>query len=730
MKKSVAIVWLLLIVAMAAGTLVQRSLGPDVAQQAVYHSWWFALLFVLLALLSLCFVVRCRLWHRVAVFGIHLSFLLMLLGALLTTLTGQSGCVSLGPHTCSQQGVSLPFSITMEDFQVVTYPGSDAPQDYRCRLLFQASGQSSRQTVSMNHIGRYRGYRLYLSGYDSEGTLTLKVCHDPYGIAVTYLSYLLLLLSLVAFFFDPISRFRQSLRRLSQGMLAKGAAVALFLLLAVPAVRASDGPSRHVLPPAQASQMGRMLVLYNGRVCPLQTFAHDFVTKLYGAPTYQGLSAEQVLSGWIFDFSYWREQPLFRLKGAGVRHYLGAESRYASFAQFSDSQGQYLLGHILDSLPLDDPQRSRFLAADEKYHLVTMLYGGQLFRIFPLADSTGGLGWCSPVDVLPLGLSDAEYLFLHNWIGYSQELVVTRSYAHLDTLFAKTLCYQQRQLGLEAPSAFVMACERLHNGLLPGKPLAMGVVSLGLLLFAYVVYCLGASMPLSKPLRILAQSALALLLSLLLTLFVLRWIVSGHVPLANGYETMVFLSLLTAAVGLLLSLRHTLALPFGLLMSGLALMVATFSGSNPSVTLLQPVLASPLLCIHVAIVMCSYTLLALLLFVGLAALMLGRRHPELSDLLQQLSVVVLYPAVFLLALGIFVGAVWANISWGCYWSWDPKEVWALITLMVYTVPLHARRVKWLQSPSAWHLYMVLSFVSVLITYFGVNFLLGGMHSYA
>lgn len=729
MKKSVAIVWLLLVLSMAAGTLVQRNLGVDAAQQAVYHSWWFALLFALLALLMLFTTVR-RLWHRASVFGLHLAFLLMLLGALLSTLTGQSGEVALTEESFRQEDISLPFTVAMEDFQVVNYPGTDSPQDYRCQLIFYDSGQTLRQTLSMNHIGRYRGYRFYLSGYDTEGGLTLKVCHDPYGIAVTYISYILLLISMTGFFFDPHSRFRQVLRQQRRSALGKGAALVMLLFLMAPQGHAASEPSRHVLPPATAAEMGRMMVLYNGRICPLQTFAHDFVTKLYGAPTYQGLTAEQVLSGWIYDFAYWREQPIVRIKGASVRQFLGTEGRYASFAQFSDGQGQYRLETLLDTLPLDHPLRSKYLAADEKYHLVTMLYSGQLFRLFPLADSTGRLDWYAPTDRLPLGLANDEYLFLHAWIGYSQELVVTSSYADLDTLFTKTLRYQQRKLGAVAPSRSVIACERLHNRLLPGKPLAMAVVFLGIMLFAYVISCLGLSKPMAKLVRITAQMVMVLLIALLLTLFFLRWRVSSHIPLANGYETMTFLSLLVATVGLCFSRRHTLALPFGLLISGFALMVATFSSSNPSVTLLQPVLASPLLCIHVAVVMCSYTLLALLMFVGVAALILGRRHPSLSQRLGQVSFLVLYPALFLLAAGIFIGAVWANISWGCYWSWDPKEVWALITLMVYSVPLHSRRLSPHKAPAAWHTFMVVAFLCVLITYFGVNFLLGGMHSYA
>ena len=168
-------------------------------------------------------------------------------------------------------------------------------------------------------------------------------------------------------------------------------------------------------------------------------------------------------------------------------------------------------------------------------------------------------------------------------------------------------------------------------------------------------------------------------------------------------------------------------------MTGLALLVAMMGGSNPALTQLMPVLNSPLLSIHVAVIMLAYSLMAFVMLNGIAALVIGQgseQQLQQQATLMHISQLLLYPAVFLLAAGIFVGAVWANVSWGTYWSWDPKEVWALITLLVYALPLHTRSFSWLRQPRAFHIYVVVAFLSVLITYFGVNLLLGGMHSYA
>jgi ABC-type transport system involved in cytochrome c biogenesis permease subunit len=210
----------------------------------------------------------------------------------------------------------------------------------------------------------------------------------------------------------------------------------------------------------------------------------------------------------------------------------------------------------------------------------------------------------------------------------------------------------------------------------------------------------------------------------------LRGYVGGHIPMSNGSETMMFMSACAMVLTLCLQRRFTLVVPFGYIISGLTLMVSSFGESNPQITHLMPVLASPLLSIHVCVLMLAYTLLAFIMLNGIAAIVVGRNNPEQVDTLYIVSKLMLYPALFLLTAGIFIGAIWANQSWGRYWGWDPKEVWALITMLIYAMPLHPSLFPRLQKPMAAHIFLVAAFLSVLITYFGVNFLLGGMHSYA
>ena len=178
--------------------------------------------------------------------------------------------------------------------------------------------------------------------------------------------------------------------------------------------------------------------------------------------------------------------------------------------------------------------------------------------------------------------------------------------------------------------------------------------------------------------------------------------------------------------------------------SGFFLLVSHISQMDPQIGHLMPVLSSPLLTIHVSVIMMAYALLSITFLTGIWGLITGHSLtcPKEKDASPRggsegvlhssllMSQLFLYPALTCMGLGIFIGAIWANVSWGTYWSWDPKETWALITFMVYAVPVHQQSFPWLRSPRHYHLYMVLAFLTILMTYFGVNYFLGGMHSYA
>lgn len=273
---------------------------------------------------------------------------------------------------------------------------------------------------------------------------------------------------------------------------------------------------------------------------------------------------------------------------------------------------------------------------------------------------------------------------------------------------------------------------QIYNQLNVMKPLAFVCLTLGLLLFALYVYRFSMQKKPNRIVRYLSLAGLLLMFIFLSVLIALRSAIVGYFPLANGYEVMHFLAWTALLLTLLFYRRFQMILPFGFLLCGFSLLVATMGEANPQITALKPVLSSPLLSVHVVVIMFSYALLAFIMLNGLTAILLhcfSENAQRQIERLKTISHLMLYPAVFCLAIGIFVGAIWANLSWGRYWGWDPKEVWALITLMIYSLALHTDSLPMFRKPMFFHLFAVVAFLAVLFTYFGVNFLLGGLHSY-
>ena len=728
----------ILIAVMAAGTVIERFHGSDFALSHVYGSWWFTGLWALAAVGMVVMLVVRKTWKRPVVCALHISVLLILLGALLTKLTGQHGEMTLQPKvpvsqfTIDENGASrevpLPFTLTLDRFEVETYPGTRSPMDFVSYLKITDDGKQTNAIISMNHILKHRHYRFYQSDYDEEGNSVLSVAHDPWGTGVTYVGYILLCLSLVGLFFDRKGRFRTLLQKTSGK-----AALLLVLISACFMIPAKAAENPHVLPKESADNMGQMYVLYKGRICPLQTMAKDFTTKLCGNARYRGYTPEQVFSGWLFYFDDWKDEPVFKIKGTDVRKELGIGGKYARLTDFYGNYGEYKLEGTLHSLPMGDPQRKKFSAADEKFQLINMLYNGTLMKMFPHADSLRVVTWYAQNDQLPVDIPDDEYLFIRKQLSLCQEYVVMGDFHALDEVFEKTKIYQEKySMGQVQPTAQYRA-ERLYNRLTAGKWLALVTLALGLVCFASALICIGRKRELYKPIRWFSSVWIGLLCIFLALLFTLRWVAGGHVPMAGSFDSMNLLALSIGVLTLLLMRRHEMALPAGLLMMGLVLLVQVMGGSNPPVTHLMPVLSSPLLSLHVTVIMVAYALLFFVMLNGISAVLI--RFSQLDDKayperLQDVSRLLLYPAVALLAVGIIIGAVWANISWGTYWSWDPKEVWALITLLVYLFPLHSVFFRKEGHPMRFHIFVILAFLSVLVTYFGVNFLLGGMHSYA
>ena len=749
-KKALLSLYVLLIVVMAAATVVEHCTSTPFVSEHIYGAWWFTLLWALLAAGGIAYIVKrhVRKWNIVL---LHLSLLIILSGALLTHLTSFSGTLHLrqGEAVDSYREMvsmtetksqPLPFVVRLDSFDVVNHPGTTTASDYITRFSIADGKTIIHAQVSMNKIFVYHGVRFYQASYDTDnlGSI-LSVSSDRWGIPTTYTGYGLLFFSLLWLLIDPKGTFRRSIRQLSHfddtanesqkataptrrnPVLAK---TLLVLLTLVPII----SHAQTSVPRETADRFGKLLMEYNDRICPAETYALDFVQKIHGSRSYKDYTAEQVLLGWTFYPEDWSDEPFIRIKSREMRQQLGL-GKYASVNAFF-RDGEYILGQPAYDYAHGTNKDAFHKACadiDSKLQMMMTLRQGTPFTLYPYTLSHHRTLWFSPFERFPKELPQKNADFIGR--TFATLFVVARrgDFATVNSTLDAIAKYQQRNGGNSLPSEGRLAAENIYNRLPYTTILFMLNLTLGMLT---LVFMARHSAKAAHPLRVL------LLLSFLLLTFVLalRWVISGTIPLGNGYETTLAVAWMSQLFVLIFVSAQSsgpngltlLMCAFGFLISGFFLLVSHISLMDPAIGPLMPVLNSPLLSIHVSFMMMSYAFLAITFFCGLAALV----RPRQAEALQVVSRVFFYPAIVTLGIGIFLGAIWANVSWGSYWSWDPKETWALITFMLYAIALHTQSLPRLSRPRAYHIYMVFCFLSILMTYFGVNYLLSGMHSYA
>lgn len=735
----------ILLLILTIATILEKIYGTDFVNEYIYSSVPFVILWGVTAITSLLYIIKSKLHRQPVIFLLHLSLLFILAGAFTTWIYGEQGTMRVrqGEQQTSftdSKGIShqLPFSITLNQFEIIYYKGTLAPMDFISHISV-ADKDCHRQIqgkVSMNHIFSYQHYRFYQSGYseDNEGSV-FSVSHDPYGIGITYAGYTLLLLSTVFFFFSPQSRFRQLLK---SPLLHRSLTVILLLFafsLNSNFLKANS-PSPKVLPREVAEHFGDLYILYNNRICPLQTFARDFTIKLYGSSSYKGLTPEEVLTGWLFYYDSWKNEPIIRIKSNEARKLLEIEGNYARLKDYISTINEYklekMMNHIRSGEQVTDKRGIE--EADEKFNIINLVCTGAMIKIFPCRNIAGKtLEWYSQSDQLPQDMDNDKWVFIRKSMSYVNEMIVMKKYNDACLLLEKIKNYQQKECDGLLPADNKFKAEKIYNQFDYSKSVAMACICIGLICFIYYCHCMASQKRTSRKAIIILNILLWIVFTYLSAAICLRGYVSNHLPLSNGFETMQFMAWCTLLLTFLLQRKFAMLLPFGFLLCGLTLMVSMLGESNPQITQLMPVLQSPLLSIHVVVIMIAYSLLAFIMLNGVTAVILHQSQKECKEQIERLQIIsqiILYPAIFLLAIGIFIGAVWANVSWGRYWGWDPKEVWALITMLVYALALHPRSLPWFHRTMFFHVFCITAFITVLITYFGVNFLLGGMHSYA
>lgn len=747
-KKIAFILFYVVMSFMAIATLVEKYNGTDYTSEHIYGSWWFLLTWGLLAVTGMIYFFKRKIRNG-SIMLLHLSFIIILIGSLLTHFFSEQGMLHLriGETTNTyvipdaERGMvqkPLPFSLKLNTFKVHYYNGTEAPADYTTNFTVMDGSHKEDAQVSMNNIYSYKSIRFYQSSYDEDGKGSiLSLNSDPWGIPVTYTGYACLFIALVWLLVDPKGEYRRLLR---SPLWKKG-----MLMLVFFGGLAGTSKAANVVPKPSAESFGKLMVLYNNRICPVQTLALDFTKKLYGESSYKGYSAEQILLSWIFWGNDWDQEPIIKVKSRVLREEFNLPE-YASVGSFfSRMQDGYILGPLVQDYYNGNQDALHKAAADidDKLQLVMSLRRGTLLQIFPYTTGTQ-TKWYAPTSKLPGKMEKLHRIFIQNIFTMLFQDVQTGNYGQFDMILGKMQIYQQKNAGNSLPAESSIKAERLYNAFPYTKLLFIVNLAVGFLTFFYTVYRLLRKTrdnetwkSQDKRVTFISLSVMAISFVLLTFCLSLRWIISGKVPMGNGYETMLVLSWCVQLISFFVYRKIPFMLSFGFLLSGFFLLVSFIGQMDPQITPLMPVLSSPLLSVHVSMIMMSFALLSFTFLCGVTALILmmvsGQRNTRVQEQLAALHLVsrlFLFPALTLLGIGIFVGAIWANVSWGRYWSWDPKEVWALITFMFYAAVVHTQSLPVFRKPLNYHIYVTLAFLTVLMTYFGVNYFLGGMHSYA
>ena len=741
------------VILLAAATFVEKAQGTAMAREIIYNNPLFYLLQFLLVLNFCATAWQARLWSRrkYGVLLLHISFIVILLGALVTNMFGFEGIVHIREgETVSHMRTTedqrpLPFSIRLDDFKLVRYPGSHSPSSFESFLTIHTEEGERSEHIYMNKVIYEQGYRLYQSSYDADeqGTI-LTVNNDTAGTGITYAGYLLLLAGMLLTLADKKSRFRQLAKQLKR-------VTPLLLLAFLPTLSfAQKAETEHLLkntiPAEQAEQWGRMQIQCpTGRIEPVDTYTNKLLRKIYRSDTFEGLSSEQVIIGFLMNPSYWGNIPFIRQTNKELpQAYSLSEGKYIRFFDVFSEDGSYLISDAVDkaySRPVAERSRLEkdLLKLDEKINILYSLQQGKMFALFPLPGDTSGK-WYSPGDDLSV-YSGKDSLFVSKimpwYLGEAFDALRTGTWESAGEVLSMMNVYQQKQSATPLLTEKQVSWELFYNKARLFFWSAMGYMAVGLLLLIFVVG------QLLKPRRwvktvIIPLVALVVLIFLLHTSGIgIRWYISGRAPWANAYESMIYVAWATALAGLLFIKRSFMTLALAAFFAGIILFVANLNFMDPEITPLVPVLKSYWLMIHVAVITASYGFFGISFLLGLLTLaFMSAGNPSKVALLQPhirelriINEMSLHIGLYLLTAGIFLGAVWANESWGRYWGWDPKETWALITMVVYAFILHARFLPVLRSDYAFSVMSVLGLASVLMTYFGVNYYLSGLHSY-
>ncbi len=653
--------------------------------------------------------------------------------------------------------IQLPFSLYLKDFQLEKYPGSNSPSSYASEVILIDKNNSIEMPyrIYMNHILNYQGFKFFQSSYDTDekGTI-LSVNHDALGTTLTYIGYFLMALGMVISIFNKNSRFMKLAKMTGvSGQTFNSLLVSSLLVFSLSfsstgELSAQDGhnhPQLKVIPPSQAKEFASILVQdQGGRIKPFYSLASDVLRKTIRKNEYSGQDPVQVVLGMYFYPESWQHEPMIRVSGDIIPGLLGVKGKFASYIDFFDPDHSFsykLQEYVQKAYQKRPAERNKFdqdvMKVDERLNVCYLIYSGAMFKIFP-AKGDPDHHWHTPKDARSY-VPKEDSLFvsgvLNLWVSAldapGQETNATeilkgiKKYQKLsagelippDSKIALEVFYEKYDIfgkltswyGLIGFVLLIILFVKIINQKFTGNKVVQ--ICTWLLLFGFIVHTTGLG---------------------------IRWYISGHAPWSNGYESMIYIAWAAMLSGLIFVKKTPFALAAAGILSALTLFVAHLSWMNPEITNLVPVLKSYWLTIHVSVITASYGFLGMGMIIGLVNLLLYimktdknyQRIQQQIQILTWVSEMALILGVYFISIGTFLGGVWANESWGRYWGWDPKETWALVTGLVYIFVVHMRMIPGMKGHFAFNLASVLAFFSVMMTYFGVNYYLSGLHSYA
>mgnify|MGYP001437474915 FL=1 len=640
-----------------------------------------------------------------------------------------------------------PFRIKLRDFQLERYPGSQSPSSFAAEVTVKDGAKSEDHRIFMNNVLDYRGYRFFQSSYDQDekGTI-LSVNHDMLGTIVSYIGYFLLALGMVMVFFTSQTRFAFLNKRLNK---IKQKTILIFIGFFVSFNMNAEENIDSLLTSNTIStdhikKFEKLLVQDNGgRIKPVNTVCSEFLRKVSRKDNIAGQSASQVVLGMMKNPKLWSNVPMIKVSHEKLKLLIQKEESRVSFRTFFTDEGDYILKDEVERVNSKAPiNRSKYdkdvLTVDERINICFTIYNGDIFRFFPLANDSNNTWFTSGQNSF---FSGKDSLFVTNimfmYMNALDRAINDNNWVTCDSVVSYISRFQNIYGKQVMPEDYKVDLEVMYNKLNIFSNLFMYYFIVGFIFLIVLIVRIFNPNVLFYFVKIIQ---FFIVLGFLYQTFGLaaRWVISGHAPWSNGYESMIYISWATMLSGIVFSRKSKMTLAATTLVTSLFLMVAHLNWLDPEITNIVPVLNSYWLMIHVSIITASYGFLALGAVLGLFSLWLiiftsSETKKKLLNTIKELTLInekSITIGLFMLTIGTFLGGVWANESWGRYWGWDPKETWALVSILVYAFILHMRLIPALSGIYIFNLATLVGISSIIMTYFGVNYYLSGLHSYA